>query len=253
MRLIISLIVISMLAACTGARSTIAPERAATLAAAAATRPAAPTREVAVPVTPRSREARPTLASGPRQINATPLSAQAADAITMFARQQLGLIVQVVRAGGLAAQDIQLPSAVDGYTSAALSLAGQTYAAALKNGAASVSFGAGTSSGDLTIDINAASLGIFVLDGQGLPADAQAALDVLQVAFPAVAGLEFTALTAQNGYAFSAKTTQAAIDPTTREASVVAKGVIIGVAPTANGPIVYAAVGTGEFAASLAP
>ena len=92
-------------------------------------------------------------------------------AIESYAQQTLGIQVEVQRVGGRSGT-ITLPEVAQEDVNAAASLAGMTYAAALADGFASVSLGDGAISGDLTADIETASLGAFVLSQAGqLPAD----------------------------------------------------------------------------------
>jgi hypothetical protein len=69
----------------------------------------------------------------------------------------LGISVKNVQAGGLTPNIqhlLQLPQAVDAAQKSGASVAVKTYGAILNGGASSLSYGSGTISGDLNVDIN---------------------------------------------------------------------------------------------------
>ena len=77
---------------------------------------------------------------------------------------------------------------------AVVTLAGATYYGILEDALASVSLGDGEISGDLTADIESASLGVFVLTQEGtLPASPDEALARIKVTFPGIASLDYVA------------------------------------------------------------
>lgn len=176
----------------------------------------------------------------------------AAQAITTYARDVLGLSVQVLQAGG-ARGKLTLPPFAEQSVRAAASLAGVTYFGRLENGEASVSLGQGSVSGDMTLDIQSASLGAFSLARrEGMPDGEGAALDLIKQTFPGIAGLEYAPFEAEQGYAFVAASSHEGIDWQTRQASVIFQGVLVGVMPLGRAQTaVYAIVGSGTLAALI--
>jgi len=178
----------------------------------------------------------------------------AAMAIQSYAQQTLGTQVEVKRAGGRTGS-ITLPQVAQEDVNAAASLAGVTYAAALADGFASVSLGDGTISGDLTADIETASLGAFVLSRTGqMPADETAALALLQQTYPGVTGLGYTAKRAEGGgWTFQAASTEQQVDLGGGKVAVVGQAVIGGVSRGLRQGrlLVWVVVGRGTLSKAL--
>ncbi|RME51264.1 MAG: hypothetical protein D6796_01335, partial [Caldilineae bacterium] len=201
-------------------------------------------------------------------------------AITRYASDVLGISV-VVRASGGTEGALTLPASAQAGVDAAVEVAGVTYAALLQGGAASVSLGDGAISGDLSADIQDASLGAFVLLQPGAsPADASQALNLALSTYPGLAGLPFTLqeVTGPGGssqpaglgggklalptppsgggatYLFSAYTEQTEVDVRSGQARAVALAAMVGVSPGGAGRVsVFAVVGKGTLAAALSP
>ena len=117
----------------------------------------------------------------------------ASEAIRSYASSVLGINVTVESAGGQAGA-ITLPGEAQESVDAAATLAGVTYFGVLEDALASVSLGDGDISGDMTADIESASLGVFVLTQQGaLPASEGDALSRIKSTFPGIANLDYAA------------------------------------------------------------
>ncbi len=207
-----------------------------------------------------------------------PQNYDAAQVVTQYAADVLGVTVTVVSAGektGTLTLPPQAQSAVD----AAANIAGETVAAVLENGAASVSLGEGTISGSMQADVQDASLGAFVFQlHTPPPANADSALALVKNTFPGIAGLPFewqqNSPTAPSGggklllptppggsppsgrrsaFIFTAVTQQSEPDIRHGQVKMVSVSAIVGVIPAAGGTSVFAVVGKGTLAASVTP
>jgi len=181
--------------------------------------------------------------------------ALASAAITAYAQQVLGIHVTIVKAGGLTG-DIQhlivLPDAGSSAQAASAQVAAQTYGAIINGGAASVSYGSGTLSGDLNVDINSASLGAFTLDASAGPKNASEALQVALKTFPALAGQNYTPFPVTQGYAFFGQGKVQGYDKNTKQPGLVAQAVLLSVVPLVlRHTLVSVVVGKGDFASRL--
>lgn len=184
--------------------------------------------------------------------------ADASAVISQYAQEVLGITVNIVRAGGLTNDiDRQINLSPDGEAaqSGTSQLALQTYAAFLQGGAASVSYGSGVVAGEITIDINSSSLGAFSFElGQKVPENEAEALTLVLGTFPALSNRQFASQEAVQGYAWLAEGQVAGFDVQTRQATLVAEKVLIGLVPASLGKsAAYTVVGKGAFAANVAP
>lgn len=221
-----------------------------------------------------STETQPTLAAAASQVAGLAATAQAAlttitppaivgeaDAsavITQYAQEVLGIAITIVHAGGLTNDiDRQINLSPEGDTaqSGTAQVAVQTYAALLQGGAGSVSYGSGTVAGDVTVDINSASLGAFSFEsGSPVPVSEAEALTLVLQTFPGLSNRTFTATSASQGFAWVAEGQVPGFDLQTLQATLIAEKVQIGIAPNgARRSSIYAVVGKGSFAASLVP
>lgn len=182
---------------------------------------------------------------------ATPYDAQ--EAIRNYAARVLGLSVSVKSAGGRAGT-ITLPVEAQQSVDAAISLAGATYFGVLEDALASVSLGDGEVSGDLTADIESASLGVFVMTQEGaLPAGEDEALARIKRTFPAIADLDYVAQPRTGkGYSFQATTTVKSLDPSGKIVAV-GQSVVVSVTPAVRQGrvLVWAVVANGTLAKAL--
>jgi len=189
--------------------------------------------------------------------NAQVDQADASAAIVTYAHDVLGIAVTVLRAGGLDTDiehQIKLPQDGDQAQNATAGLAVQTYAALLQGGAASVSYGSGTVSGDLTVDINSSSLGAFSLDGGAVPGSQAAALALALQTFPALADRDFSVHPVQLGYAWQFIGQAPGFDPQTLQAGLVAEAILLAVTPAGlKRSVIAVVVGKGDFAAQVFP
>jgi hypothetical protein len=185
----------------------------------------------------------------------TPLPPSVAgQVITIYARHQLGLQVEIIKAMG-AAGELNLPTTTQANVQAALNLAGTSYAALLQGGIGLVALGGAEITGDVTANIDWASLGVFTLRSEApYPADADAALALAKQTYPGIAQYDYTPQTVERGYSFIAVTNTSAVDPTTGETQNVAKVVIPGVIQTDQGLVfVYVIVANGSLSQPLVP
>lgn len=235
------------------ATRTARPDLAATSTALKATAGAGATRLAA---TSTALKARATALRATLTPFATVPADEAAAAISTYAADVLGLTVTVRKAGGLSGTVtrtlMQTPKGGDAQ-SATAKLAVKSYGATLSNGAASLSYGSGVVSGDISVDVQASSLGVYSLVVTGATAsNVEAALALAQTTFPALADLRYTTYAVSKGYAWYATSNVSAVDPKTRKAVTLAQAVILYVVPGRDGKAsVSATVGRGEFAAAL--
>ncbi len=204
-------------------------------------------------------EAVATAATAAAQITPPEVADEAAAtaAITTFAQEVLGISVKIIKAGGLTAdiqRMIKLPEVGDAAQGAGTKAAVETYGAILNGGAASVSYGSGTISGDLTIDINSSSLGAFSFDGPAVPRNRAAALALAKKTYPGITDRTFTAFPVTQGYAWVAEGHAPGFDPVTGEATLVAEAILLAVSPGI--PLrsaISVVVGKGDFAGQVIP
>lgn len=221
-----------------------------------------------------STETQPTLAAAATQAAGIAATAQAAlttitppavvgeaDAstvITQYAQDVLGISVAIVRAGGLTTdvnRQINLSQTGDTAQEGTAQVAVETYAALLQGGAGSVSYGSGTVAGDVTVDINSASLGAFSFEsGNAVPASEAEALTLVLQTFPGLSNRTFTAISTPKGFAWVAEGQVPGFDIQTLQATLIAEKVQIGIVPSgARRSSIYAVVGKGSFAANIVP
>jgi len=178
----------------------------------------------------------------------------ASEAIRSYASKVLGITVTVKSAGGQAGA-ITLPVEAQESVDAAVTLAGATYFGILEDALASVSLGDGEISGNLTADIESASLGVFVLTQEGaLPANADEALARIKATFPGIANLDYVARPPQGqGYSFQATTTTKGLDPDTGKIVAVSQSVLVSVTPALRQGrvLVWAVVANGTLTKAL--
>jgi hypothetical protein len=177
----------------------------------------------------------------------------ASEAIRSYASSVLGINVTVESAGGQAGA-ITLPGEAQDSVDAAATLAGVTYFGVLEDALASVSLGDGEISGDMTADIESASLGVFVLTQQGaLPTSADEALARIKSAFPGIANLDYVAKPQEGqSYSFQATTNTQGLDPSGKIVAV-AQSALVSVTPALRqGRVfVWAVVANGTLTKAL--
>jgi hypothetical protein len=185
--------------------------------------------------------------------------AQAAtDAITSYASSVLGITVTVKKAGGLSGDINKALSQSPKGSAAQLSavnLAVISYGAILTNGAASLSYGSGTVTGDVTVDVQGSSLGVYSLaTTYSGTLDANAALALAKKTFPNLSGFSYTAQTVTKGFAWYAKGNIKGFNTQTKKFETMAEAVILYILPTTTGKAtVTATVGRGTFATAVKP
>ncbi len=183
--------------------------------------------------------------------------AEAGAVIEQYAGEVLGRQVTIVAAGGLSA-DIQrlirLPGAADRAHDAAAGAAAQTYGALLQGGAGSVSYGSGSLTGDISVDLNSASLGAFSFDAGPMPASEAEALTLALQTYPGLADRSFKPYALPEGYAWTAQGQVPGFEPGTRQATLVSEEILLAIIPAGTGHTAASvAVGKGAFAADVIP
>ncbi len=176
--------------------------------------------------------------------------------IEQYARDILGISVTIVGSEtgeGTANVPISTDSGID----ASADMTGVTYAAAIQGGAASVSLGDGEVSGDVSGDIQGASLGSYSFTQPGTVAsDENSALSVLKSTFPGIADRPYASTSSDSqggqGYTFMAQSQQQEVDVRTGQAVIIAEVALVGVTASQGQSVIYAVVGRGNFATSLA-
>lgn len=179
-----------------------------------------------------------------------------ADAIQTYARQVLGLQVQVEAAQGRTGT-VTFPELARQGMEVAVQMAGATSTGLLSDpdGLASVSLGEGAVSGDLQADIDSASLGAFVFSQAGpIPADEGAALALVRAAFPGLGDLDYVAQPTQGrGYAFKAVSSTKGLNLKAGQIEAGGQAVLAGVAPglRQDRVLVWVVVGRGAFSSLI--
>ena len=178
----------------------------------------------------------------------------ASEAIRSYASSVLDINVTVKSAGGQAGT-ITLPVEAQESVDAAVTLAGATYYGILEDALAFVSLGDGEISGNMTADIESASLGVFVLTQQGaLPASADEALTRIRSTFPGIANLGYLAKPQEGkGYPFQATTTTQGLDASSGKIVAVAQSVLVSITPALRQGrvLVWAVVANGTLTKAL--
>ena len=182
---------------------------------------------------------------------------EAEAAVVEYAQDILGRDVTVVRAGGLTTEIeklLNLPDEGDSARQSVADIAARSYAALLDGGAASVSYGTGALSGDLSVDINSSSLGAFVFSGGALPTNGDEQLALALAAFPGLADRTYTPKLVVNGLAWTSQGLVPGFDSKTFAASLVAEKILLAIVPAGlNRTAISVVVGKGDFAAQVAP
>ena len=195
-------------------------------------------------------------------VQSTVAPTDAMTAITSYASTVLGISVNPIYAGGLNAEvqrAVDTSAQTGSTTPSMVEAAVVSYGAVFADGGATLSYGDGTITGDIQVDINTSSLGAYTLVVAGsLPASEAEALNFVLANFPGLGGRAYTARSAQQGYAWQFTGQTQGYNRDTRQAELIAEAVVLGVADSGGrGPragdqvIVYAVVGRGTFATAL--
>lgn len=201
----------------------------------------------------------PAVASPVAQLPAP--SQEAYQAIVVFANDQLGAVVTPVYAGQVTQETLallaSLPAQAQNPVYSAQNMAVTAYYGLLNGGVAALALGdcsEGAScqlSGDIPADVSNVALGTYTLQtAEVMPTTPGDALELIQLVYPKLTGLQFTQAADVPGYAFSATTTSVALDNNGQPAFVT-KVVFVGVMDVNGRTMVYATVGLGEAYASM--
>lgn len=177
---------------------------------------------------------------------------EATAALSAYAETVLGRPMKVTWAGGVSGKVSQTDQSADAQEYAA-ELATKTYYGTVEGGAASLSYGVGTLTGDTTIDVQGSSFGVYALYMAGSAPDAASALTVALQTFPGLADQKYTAYPTTTGYLWYAYGSASSIDPATRKLITIGEAAMLYIVPTGKGLTITATVGRGEFAQSLKP
>ena len=191
-------------------------------------------------------------------VDATPApSAEAYQAVTVFASDQLGAVVEPLYAGdatdSVQAAVLLLPPEIQSFALRALLASCGDYWALLNGGAAGIMTATCASADDLDAALSSEAVGVYALYADAaVPTDSAAALALITHVYPALTGLAFAEITdIDAGMAFTATAAGLGFDPATGATLSVPKVVYAGVVNVAGVPFVYALVGVGESYANL--
>ena len=190
-------------------------------------------------------------------------SAEAYEALVIFANDQLGLTVDPVYAGEATEEILvllaNLPAELQQVVAALPDVAVENYWGLLTGGAAAVAVGDCTEdapctiTGEIEVDLSSASLGAYALRvPEAMPADAEQALALIHLVYPKLEGIAFAPVEQENvaGHAFYAVTSGLGLDADGNPIAV-SKVIYAGVTPDGEIPTVYAVVGVGSYSGSL--
>ena len=185
-------------------------------------------------------------------------SAEAYQAIVVFANDQLGAVVEPLYAG-TAADAVQatmgpLPALIEAIMLNTTTVSGGAYWGLLNGGVAAVMVGdcgSGVCAVDTTsIDamLSSASAGLYGLyTNAAVPTTPEAALALITHVYPKLSGLAFAQITnVDAGYGFTATAASLGLDPVTHQPISVAKVVYAGVVDVGGQSFVYTLVALGE-------
>ncbi|MCC6613597.1 MAG: hypothetical protein IT320_08975 [Anaerolineae bacterium] len=192
---------------------------------------------------------------------ATPTpSAEAYEALVVFANDQLGAVIEPLYAGeatdAVLATFSYLPAELQAYLSNATSISGAAYWGLLNGGVGGVMVGdcaansanCTISTDNLSTQLTSAAAGAYGLLTTGaMPATPGDALDLITTVYPKLDGLAFAQVTdVDGGLAFTATAASMGYDAATMQPVSVAKVVYAGVVDVNGQAFVYALVGVGE-------
>jgi len=152
---------------------------------------------------------------------------QAALALEAYARDVLGINVDISIGRSTTVNDLNLPVTTESGANQAMQLAGVSYNGLFQDGIASLSLGSGTTSGsDLTGSLENASLGAFSINlSQTMPASADEALALIKATYPGIANRELILSDQTSGYTFQTSEEQ---DWAIANGQIILKGTLIG-------------------------
>lgn len=200
-----------------------------------------------------------TTATYPIQPTPTP-SAEAYEALVVFANDQLGAVVEPVYAG-VATDEVQLmmgylPAEIQAYLLNTTTMSGTTYWGLLHGGFGAVMVGdcaadsanCAVTADNLSVQLSSAAAGAYgILANQTMPTTTTDALALITMVYPKLDGLAFAQITdVEQGLAFMATTASMGYDTATMQPVSAAKVVYAGVVDVNGQAFVYAMVGVGE-------
>ena len=209
---------------------------------------------------PAATKLAPTLKALTVKGTVTPIAtlsvADASEAITTYASKVLGITVTVKKAGGVSydvTRNLTQTTSGGAALNSVAKLAAKTYGATLSNGAAALSYGKGTISGDVNVDVQGASLGVYTLTATTSGTlNADSALALAKQTFPGLADRNYAQKTISKGYAWYVKGSVSGLDPKTKKVTTLAEAIVLYVLPGTKGKAsVSATVGRGDFASQV--
>jgi hypothetical protein len=185
-------------------------------------------------------------------------SAEAYEALVVFANDQLGAVVEPMYAG-VATDSIQaviayLPDEVEAFYLNSTSISGASYWGLLNGGAAAVAVGDCSSGScavtqdNLSLQLSNASAGSYgIFASAAVPGTAEDALALITQVYPKLDGLAFSQITdVEQGFAFTSTAAGLGLDSITGQPLSVAKVVYACVVNVDGQSFVYALVAVGE-------
>ncbi len=194
-------------------------------------------------------------------VNATPApSAEAYEALVVFANDQLGAVIEPLYAGvatdAIGQVIAYLPDEIEAQLLNATTISGATYWGLVTGGAATVIVGdcatnaanCAITADNLSVQLSSAATGMYgLLTSAAIPTTAEAALSLITTVYPKLDGLAFNQITdVEQGLAFMATTASVGYDVDTQQPVSTAKVVYAGVVEINGAPFVYAVIGIGE-------
>jgi hypothetical protein len=199
-------------------------------------------------------------------VSSTPApSAEAYEALVVFANDQLGAVVEPLYAGA-ATDNVQnvmsnLPAEMEAFLLNTMASSMATYWGLLNGGVAAVAVGDCAPEADCWMDgdtleltLSSSSTGAYgLITTATMPTTADEALALITRVYPKLEGLAFSEITdIETGMAFTATAAGLGLDPETQQPLSVAKVVYVGVVDFNDQPFVYALVAVGESHVALA-
>jgi len=189
-------------------------------------------------------------------------SAEAYEAIVLFANDQLGAVVEPLYAGDVTAEvEVllqQLPPEMQAFLLRTTNQSCADYWGLLSGGVAAVTVGNCTTGtaimgDDLAVQLSAASAGAYAIRANAaMPTMPSEALQLITTVYPGLEGLAFAQISdIEGGMAFTATSAGLGTDPMTGESLSVPKVVYAGVVDVEGKPLVYALVGVGQSYVAL--
>jgi len=186
----------------------------------------------------------------------TPIPGEEAKvALGSYAESVLGVSSTFTQAVGFSGTfNGNLPRQIVTAQQVSANLALTTYYGKTMSSEAWLSYGSGTVTASVPVDVQNASLGVWNTTVSGTaPTTANAALALAKATYPNLAGLTYTPVTVESGFGFYSSAPTYSVDVKTGQLTLNAQATFLYTRSSANGVQVVAAVGRGDYAAALKP